>query len=171
LRDLGLGDYRLRTPFGRPASRLAHWLKFKRFQYFSAMSDSIVFGCALAHLRHTGMVLVHVHHLREGSDSLDGCAVRDSPMAFQGRSCGFACEGDAKERIRGGVITDKGLEILKLVRFRECTQELSNVALERIRRHEREVCLWPEHVLAIPINEEEPHLKIERPGIDHRTVR
>lgn len=59
-------DFRLETPFGKPASRLGQWLGFKQFQYFGGMSDSLVFGCALAHLRHMGMAFVYVVDMKTG---------------------------------------------------------------------------------------------------------
>jgi hypothetical protein len=59
-------DFVLETPFGKPASRLGQWLGFKQFQYFGGMSDTLVFGCALAHLRHMGVAFVYVVDMRTG---------------------------------------------------------------------------------------------------------
>lgn len=59
-------DFLLETPFGKTASRLDRWLGFKQFQYFGGMSDSLVFGCALAHLRHMGVAFVYVVDMRTG---------------------------------------------------------------------------------------------------------
>lgn len=59
-------DFILQTPFGKPASRWSQWLGFKQFQYFGGMSDTLVFGCALAHLRHMGVAFVYVVDMRTG---------------------------------------------------------------------------------------------------------
>lgn len=59
-------DFLLETPFGKTASKLDRWLGFKQFQYFGGMSDSLVFGCALAHLRHMGVAFVYVVDMRTG---------------------------------------------------------------------------------------------------------
>lgn len=57
-------DFRLLTPFGKQANPLANWMGFKQFQYFGGMSERLIFGCALAHLRHTGIAFVYVHDLQ-----------------------------------------------------------------------------------------------------------
>lgn len=59
-------DFTLETPFGKAANRLDQWLGFKQFQYFGGMSDTLVFGCALAHLRHMGVAFVYVVDMRTG---------------------------------------------------------------------------------------------------------
>lgn len=59
-------DFILETPFGKQANRLSQWLGFKQFQYFGGMSDTLVFGCALAHLRHMGVAFVYVVDMRTG---------------------------------------------------------------------------------------------------------
>lgn len=56
-------EFRLHTPFGKPANPAANWIGFKQFQYFGGMSERLIFGCALAHLRHTGIAFVYVHDL------------------------------------------------------------------------------------------------------------
>ncbi len=66
LRQVNPRDFRLQTPFGKAAGRLPDWLGFKEFQFFGGMSDSVLFGCALAHLRHTGMAFVYVVDMQTG---------------------------------------------------------------------------------------------------------
>lgn len=66
LRKLNRGEFRLHTPFGKPASRLADWLGFKEFQYFGITSQRLVCGCALAHLRHVGAAFIYVCDLDTG---------------------------------------------------------------------------------------------------------
>lgn len=66
LRVVNHAEFKLETPFGKPAGPLKNWLGFKRFQYFGGMSDALIFGCALAHLRHIGVAFVYVHELATG---------------------------------------------------------------------------------------------------------
>lgn len=66
LRTINHRDFLLKTPFGKKAGRLGQWLGFKQFQYFGGMSDTFVFGCALAHLRHMGVAFVYVVDMRTG---------------------------------------------------------------------------------------------------------
>ncbi len=66
LRQINAKDFRLQTPFGKPASAVSNWLGFKQFQYFGGMSGKLIFGCALAHLRHVGIAFVYVHDLETG---------------------------------------------------------------------------------------------------------
>ncbi len=44
-------DYALTNPFGRPAGRLARRFGFKQFQFLGALSEELVFGCAIADVR------------------------------------------------------------------------------------------------------------------------
>lgn len=67
LHDIRRQDFRLHTPFGKPAGRFANWMGFKQFQYFGGMSDTLIFGCALAHLRHVAVAFVYVHDLKTGA--------------------------------------------------------------------------------------------------------
>lgn len=63
---INLGDYRHRTPMGRPAGPLARWIGYKRFQYFGILSDQVLAGCALVHLRHAAMAFVYVYSPEHG---------------------------------------------------------------------------------------------------------
>lgn len=86
-------DFRLHTPFGKPAGRLADWLGFKEFQYFGICSPRLVGGCALAHLRHVGVAFVYVCDLETGrlfSRSIRsplgaGLTLSDNPVAGESR--------------------------------------------------------------------------------------
>ncbi len=64
--ELNLADYRHRTPWGGQASRWAQWIGYKRFQYFGILSDRILAGCALVHLRHTAVAFVYVYSPERG---------------------------------------------------------------------------------------------------------
>lgn len=61
LQQLNIPDFKLHNPFGQQANRLSQWLGFKQFQYFGGMSQRFIFGCALAHLRHTGVAFIYVY--------------------------------------------------------------------------------------------------------------
>jgi hypothetical protein len=67
LNEINHHDFRLHTPFGKPASRMANWIGFKQFQYFGGMSERFIFGCALAHLRHIAVAFVYVHDMQTGT--------------------------------------------------------------------------------------------------------
>ncbi|MGH8493869.1 MAG: DUF2804 domain-containing protein [Moraxellaceae bacterium] len=93
LRHIAARDFRLHTPFGKPAGRLANWIGYKQFQYFGGMSDSLIFGCALAHLRHIGVAFVYVYDMQSGelfSRSLRsplglGLTLADNPVSGESR--------------------------------------------------------------------------------------
>lgn len=93
LRQVNAHDFHLHTPFGKPAGPLARWLGYKQFQYFGGMSERLIFGCALAHLRHTGIAFVYVHDLETGqlfSRSLRsplglGMSLGDNPVEGESR--------------------------------------------------------------------------------------
>lgn len=52
-------DYR--TPLNKPASNLKKYFDFNRFQYVGGVSDSVIFGCAMADVRYVGSVFVYVY--------------------------------------------------------------------------------------------------------------
>lgn len=93
LRHINARDFHLHTPFGKPAGPFANWLGYKQFQYFGGMSERLIFGCALAHLRHTGIAFVYVHDLETGqlfSRSLRsplglGMSLGDNPVEGESR--------------------------------------------------------------------------------------
>ncbi|MDP2227773.1 MAG: DUF2804 domain-containing protein [Moraxellaceae bacterium] len=66
LRQINHHDFRLETPFGKPAGRLPSWLGFKQFQFFAGMSEQLLFGCALAHLRHSAMAFIYTVDMKTG---------------------------------------------------------------------------------------------------------
>lgn len=66
LRAINREGFRLHTPFGRKASRLADWIGFKEFQYFGVTNGRFLCGCALAHLRYVGAAFVYVYDLETG---------------------------------------------------------------------------------------------------------
>lgn len=92
LRDINRAGFRLRTPFGKPANRLADWVGFKEFQYFGVTNGRFVCGCALAHLRYVGAAFVYVYDLETGelfSRSLRsplGAGLRMADNPVQGES-------------------------------------------------------------------------------------
>jgi hypothetical protein len=93
LANINRRDFRLHTPFGKPASRLADWLGFKEFQYFGICSPRLVAGCAFAHLRHMGAAFVYVYDMETGelfSRSFRsplglGLSLADNPVSGESR--------------------------------------------------------------------------------------
>jgi hypothetical protein len=65
---INVEDADYRTPFNRPASRWRKHFNFKRFQYFGGVSETVIFGCALADTRYVGAVFVYVYDI--GSNEL-----------------------------------------------------------------------------------------------------
>ncbi len=64
--DVNVSAYRHRTPMGGRAGRLSSWMGFKQFQYFGVISDELMFGCALAHLRHTAIAFAYAYEPGRG---------------------------------------------------------------------------------------------------------
>jgi len=58
-------DFIYETPFGQPRSDLKKWLGLKEFQYFGGMSDTLIFGCAIAHLRYVAAAFVYVYDIKQ----------------------------------------------------------------------------------------------------------
>ena len=58
--------YEHRTPMGEAAHPLAAWVGFKQFQYYGVISDELMFGCALIHLRHVAGAFAYVYIPGEG---------------------------------------------------------------------------------------------------------
>lgn len=93
LRDINRAGFRLRTPFGKQANRLADWVGFKEFQYFGVTNGRFLCGCALAHLRYVGAAFVYVYDLETGemfSRSLRspfgvGMTMADNPVTGESR--------------------------------------------------------------------------------------
>lgn len=93
LRHINRAGFRLRTPFGKQASRLADWVGFKEFQYFGVTNGRFLCGCALAHLRYVGAAFVYVYDLETGemfSRSLRspfgvGMTMADNPVTGESR--------------------------------------------------------------------------------------
>lgn len=107
LRDINRAGFRLHTPFGKKASRLADWVGFKEFQYFGVTNGRFVCGCALAHLRYVGVAFVYVYDLLSGemfSRSLRspfgiGLAMADNPV--EGESRFHFLDADIRMRYEG----------------------------------------------------------------------
>ncbi len=65
--DINVQDADYRTPMNKRANRWQKHFNFKRFQYFGAISDDIIFGCAMADLRYLGAVFVYVYRISDKS--------------------------------------------------------------------------------------------------------
>ncbi|WP_298444084.1 DUF2804 domain-containing protein [uncultured Ferrimonas sp.] len=66
IEQINIGDYRHRTPMGGHASALSSWLGYKQFQYVGVLSEQLLFGCAIAHLRHTAIAFVYLYQPGSG---------------------------------------------------------------------------------------------------------
>lgn len=90
--DINLQDYVHRSVTGKPAGAFSRWLGYKRFQYFGILSDEVLAGCAVAHLRHSAVAFVYVFSPEHGmlfektyrAPLGIGCQLSDSPAS--GRS-------------------------------------------------------------------------------------
>jgi len=58
-------DFIYETPFGHTRSEFQKWLGYKEFQYFGGMSDKLIFGCAIAHLRYVAVAFVYVYDIEQ----------------------------------------------------------------------------------------------------------
>lgn len=58
-------DFEYQTPFGQTRSELQKWVGLKEFQYFGGMSDTLIFGCAIAHLRYVAAAFVYVYDIKQ----------------------------------------------------------------------------------------------------------
>jgi hypothetical protein len=54
-------DFDLRTPFGRAAGRLRRHFGFHQFEFLGALSETVVFGCAIADLKYVSTAFVYVY--------------------------------------------------------------------------------------------------------------
>ncbi|HEX5360296.1 MAG TPA: DUF2804 domain-containing protein [Fluviicoccus sp.] len=64
LRHLGRDGFVLRNAFGEARNSLSRWIGNKDFQYLGGMSDTLIFGCALAHLRYLAVAFVYVYDVK-----------------------------------------------------------------------------------------------------------
>ena len=58
-------DFVYETPFGSQRADWQKWLGFKEFQYFGGMSNQLIFGCAIAHLRYVAVAFVYVYDIEK----------------------------------------------------------------------------------------------------------
>ncbi len=65
--DINIQNADYRTPMNKRAGALRKHFAYKRFQYFGAMSDELIFGCALADLRWLGVAFIYVYRLSDGA--------------------------------------------------------------------------------------------------------
>jgi len=115
--EVNHADYRLTDPFGRPRSRLARHFAFKQFQFLGALSEDLVFGCAIADLKYVATAFAYCYeprtrHYRDASfRRVLGAGVRssDTPesgtMAFRARGNRFEMHADAESRCRRLIVT------------------------------------------------------------------
>src|SRR6266436_3668577 len=61
IEEVNYRDFDLRDPFGRRVGRLRRHLAFKQFQFLGALSEDVVFGCAIADLKYVSTAFVYVY--------------------------------------------------------------------------------------------------------------
>ncbi len=66
LKQLDRENFLYQNPFGEVNSDFDKWLGCKDFRYFGGMSDSLIFGCAIAHLRYLAVAFVYVYDVDSG---------------------------------------------------------------------------------------------------------
>ena len=59
--EVNYRDYALTDPFGRPARRLARRFGFNQFQFLGALSETLVFGCAITDLKYVGTAFAYCY--------------------------------------------------------------------------------------------------------------
>lgn len=59
--DVNYRDYALTDPFGRPAGRRARRFGFNQFQFLGALSEPLVFGCAMTDLKYVGTAFAYCY--------------------------------------------------------------------------------------------------------------
>lgn len=62
---INIEDADYRTALNKRASAFRKNLDFKRFQYFGGVSDSVIFGCAMADVRYLGAVFAYVYDMEK----------------------------------------------------------------------------------------------------------
>jgi len=61
IHEVNYRDYALTTPFGRPAGRWARRFGFNQFQFLGALSESLVFGCAIADVKYVATAFAYCY--------------------------------------------------------------------------------------------------------------
>jgi len=61
IHEVNYREYALTNPFGRPAGGLARRFGFKQFQFLGALSEDLVFGCAIADVRFVATAFVYCY--------------------------------------------------------------------------------------------------------------
>jgi len=54
-------DYRLTDPFDRPVGRIRRHFAFNQFQFLGALSEELVFGCAIADVKYLGSAFLYFY--------------------------------------------------------------------------------------------------------------
>lgn len=100
LRILNRDEFVYRNAFGETRNRLAGWVGNKDFQYLGGMSDTLIFGCALAHLRYMAVAFVYVYDI--GTRQLWSRSWR-SPLGLGFSLASNPCEGESRFHLPGVV--------------------------------------------------------------------
>lgn len=59
--DINYRDFTLTNPFGKPRGRLGRHFAFNQFQFLGALSEDLVFGCAIADVKYVGTAFLYFY--------------------------------------------------------------------------------------------------------------
>lgn len=87
INDINVSDFRLFTPFGKPANCWQRWFGFNQFQYFGVISEQLILGCAIADTKVVGAAFCYLYQPQTGemlsysfkSPFARGCQFASSP--------------------------------------------------------------------------------------------
>ena len=59
--EVNYRDFRLTDPFGKPTGRIRRHFAFNQFQFLGALSEDLVFGCAVADVKYVGTAFLYFY--------------------------------------------------------------------------------------------------------------
>jgi Domain of unknown function (DUF2804), C-terminal/Domain of unknown function (DUF2804), N-terminal len=91
-------DFKLTDPFGRPVGRLRRHFAYNQFQYLGALSEELVFGCAIADVGYLGSAFLYFYE--PATRRYAGFSFK-TPLAYGTRVDAFPETGRASFEIGG----------------------------------------------------------------------
>lgn len=64
--EINVEDFDYQTPMDKPASRLAKHFHFNQFQFIGVLTDELILGCAIAHLKYLSNAFVYLYDRQTG---------------------------------------------------------------------------------------------------------
>ncbi len=61
VQEINHRDFRLTDPFDRPVGRLRRHFSFNQFQFLGALSEDLIFGCAIADVKYIGSAFLYFY--------------------------------------------------------------------------------------------------------------